>query len=252
MFVAHRVPVVRSLPADRSFTKREGEIASALGRILSRGAQGYGDLRSLLSFLGEESVHAAFMDSLNALACTHEGCGCLLREKGDARDRVAMEAFQRRDEDELLPFARAFVRWCWHHWRGMARLANREVASSFEARTGGGGNIVANSLDHRSEHDGIHPSERGFALRCEESADGTRFDSVLEMILHRSGCSELEADAYVAADSRLKRTIGSRVDECERTAASRGRRKVKAYLASRGIYDREDLEVAIEEGEFRP
>ncbi len=246
------VPVVRRLSPNRPFTAREEVIAEALAGIPSLSDSAYITLRSVLRPLGEEALHLALLDLLAALACKHRSCECLLRRdrQCDPRDRDAINSMGTAGENGSLPLARAFVRWCWRHWRREQRRGLSEGASSEENLSDGRGGTVTNSLDQRSEREGLYAQDVGSHDRCEEHADRAGFDRMLELIFSRSRCSEREANAYVDTKSRRGREFGNALEDSVRKAASRAQAQIRSHLALHGILTREDLEVAIEEGDF--
>ncbi len=240
---------VRRLPADRPLTDRERELAKALPLMREFTGEQYKTLRSALRALDGDAVHEAAVDLTATLKCDHAPCECI-QQKQDVDDCVAIASFTSGGEDGPALLARAFKQWCWDHARASSRTSDRERPCSEEPRSDAGAGSARNSLDQWAASRALHAPDSGCVERCEESVEGTDRGSVLEVIFTRSGCSEREANALVFIDSRPKRTFGDPVDPDVRKAASRARAKVREYLASLGIYGREDLAVAIEEGVF--
>lgn len=244
-------PTIRRLPSDRPYTSREVAVAAALASIAAFGPKEYHDLQVALGQLGEDALHDALTDLLEALACEHgDDCACFLREHGSAVDREALDAVvSGRAGGELL-LARAFIRWCWRHWRREVRHGLREVGASGAMRTDDRDGIASHALDLRGEQDALHPPRRSCVERCEEQVDGTGHDHVLEHLLTQSGCSERESDAYVETESRAGREFGNALADSVRTATTRARRKLRSCLSAHGVLSFEDLEIAIDEGVF--
>lgn len=244
-------PIFRVLPVDRPFTPREITIAKALASVPSLSARAYRSLRSAMGQLDEDAVHAALTDLLTALACDHADCECLLAKDGDPRDRAAIASLANAGEAGSAMLARTFVRWAWRHQRGEDRRSTREIALSKMARSSRSDDGASCQPDGRLESRLPNAPEQDCALLCEESGEGAANDRVLELIFSRSGCSEREADTYVETESRPGREFGNALTVPVRKAASRARGRIRSYLTLRGILSRDDLAVAIEEGDFR-
>lgn len=237
--------------ASPSESDRYKTITWALMRVRTLEANAYTQLCSALPYSRDE-IHGALSALLAALLCTHSNCRCPLRKSSaDVRRAVATANTQTLDETGLL--ARTFERWCFNFSRATKRRYHRERLSFAVVET-------LEDFQRSEDDDYTHSNGTPEAHVDPASARTQPFDATHDREVYRAaywrllalvGCTQREAEAFVALSSREGRDSEQAVPDKDRRAASVARRKLAVGLGSLGLLNRDDFEVGLGEGLFR-
>ncbi|MBI5515259.1 MAG: hypothetical protein HY909_15890 [Deltaproteobacteria bacterium] len=232
------------IPTEKKLRPHEEAITKALVHPQTLKPEAYKKLRAALAF-NEDAMHEALLSLLEALQCDHVNCTCALHKASDEVHRAVATAHTHECEETGL-LARTFIAWCRNHRR-------------LERRRGWRERLAAPSSDDndsdatKAEEPTVKTGEiSDLCVRViapiEAATDRPKYREALLKLFAVSESSPAQTDAFVTINVRDGREVGNAVPESVRRAASVARKKIDGYRAENGLHDREDFDVAMEDG----